>query len=475
MLERFLARDPRGDGRYLVGVLSTGIYCLPSCPARRPKPENVRFFADEAAARASGLRACKRCRPDAFLRRSDPDLDLVAELAARVRAAPGEVADAAALARTAGVGATKLAELFRRHLHASPAAFLARARVERAARTLLERRGSVLAAGLDAGFESQSAFHENFRRWQALSPGAYRRLAEGRAFALALPADFRADEVRAMFARDRTGVCERADASGKRLAKALVLDGRPWRLAIELGARRARCELVGPGRAPSARAMADAHAVAVRLLGLAGDPGPFERATARRGLARLVAGRRGLRVPEVATAFEGLVWVVLGQQIQVSFAATLRARLIRLCGLPAGEDMVAHPLPADVAALAPADLVRLSLSRRKAEYLIDAARAIAAGELDLEGLRHEPVARVERTLAAVRGLGPWSVQYLAMRAYGLEDCVPAGDSGLATALQRFHGLDARPDARATVELMRPFAPHRSLATFHLWKTLGDPA
>ena len=79
---------------------------------------------------------------------------------------------------------------------------------------------------------------------------------------------------------------------------------------------------------------------------------------------------------------------------------------------------------------------------------------------------------VAERLGAVRGLGPWSVQVLCLRSYGFEDCVPVGDVGLAAALERFFALDERPDATATARLMEPFAPHRSLASYHLWKTLG---
>ncbi len=131
LLQRFYARDHANDGAFLVGVVTTGIYCLPSCRARSPKPENVRFFGTEDEARSAGLRACKRCRPAHFYERHDPDRERLRALAAAVRAAPHEFADTAALARHAGLGATKLNALFRKHYHLTPADFLVRARVER--------------------------------------------------------------------------------------------------------------------------------------------------------------------------------------------------------------------------------------------------------------------------------------------------------------------------------------------------------
>ena len=159
----------------------------------------------------------------------------------------------------------------------------------------------------------------------------------------------------------------------------------------------------------------------------------------------------------------------------MQFAAQCRDALIALCGAPAGDGFVAHPTPAAVAELDYADLRARKYSRGKAEYLIDVAREAARGDLDLDRLGDEPASRIEERLGEVRGLGPWSTQYLLMRSYGLDDCVPVGDVALAEALQRFFGLDERPDAPNTKRLMEPFAPHRSLATFHLWKTLGDEA
>ena len=149
-LRRFYERDARHDGTFVVGVTSTGIYCLPSCTARKPKPENVRFFEAEPEAKAAGLRACKRCRPDRFYRRYDPDRELVEALAEQVRRRPGEYGATGDMAREAGIGLTKLNELFRREMHATPAAFLQAARVQEAARRLIRGRSAILDAALAA-------------------------------------------------------------------------------------------------------------------------------------------------------------------------------------------------------------------------------------------------------------------------------------------------------------------------------------
>jgi len=470
-LRRFQEKDRAHDGEFLVGVLTTGIYCLPSCRARRPRPENVRFFPDESAARSAGLRACKRCRPDDFYRRFDPDRERVRSLAAAVRADPARFADAAALARHAGLGATKLNALFRRSYHLTPADFLARARVRAAEELLFGQRASVLDAAAGGGFESASAFHENFRALTGMTPAAYRELGETPGFRVALPPGFRAEELLGFFGRDEHGRTERA--RGSTLGQAVLLEGTPARIELELGAAEARVTVTAERRL-SRSAWRAAHERVGRWLGLESDPAAFERRGSRsRDIARLVRARPGLRIPRSGSIFEGLVWVIVGAQVNVRFASVCRAALIELAGTPVGTDSRAHPTPEQVARLDYADLECRQFSRRKAEYLIDAARAIDAGELDLEGGRFEPVSLVEERLSAVRGLGPWSVQYLCLRAYGFEDCAPIGDVALAEALKRFHELPARPEADDAARLMEPFAPYRSLATAHLWRTLAS--
>lgn len=471
MLDRFLRRDRAWDGRFLTGVVTTGIYCLPSCPARRPRPENVRFFADEAGARAAGLRPCRRCQPDRFYRQGDPELALVQGTLQRLRAAPGAVADVAALARLAGVGATRLHELCRLHCHDSAHGVLLRERVAAAAQQLLHTRRRVLDVALDAGFESSSAFHDNFKARTGMTPLDYRRLGGTDRFALSLPADFRVADTLAALARDPDAVDARRDGDG--FHQAMVLAGTPAVLSIEVQAGRARCR-VAARRALPAMAMAAAHRVALALLGLPDDPAPFQRRMARRRPWRgLVAARPGLRVLRTTSVFEAAAWAVIGQQVNLTFAFRCRRALLELCGCPVG-DLRAHPEPAAVAALSPADLRARQFSRGKADYLIGLAEAVVAGELELTALGDGSAVHAERLLLGRRGIGPWSAAYVLMRGCGFQDCVPVGDAGLGAALQRAFGLERRPDAAQTRALLQPCAPHRSLASLHLWRSLGDP-
>ncbi|MEX1025919.1 MAG: Ada metal-binding domain-containing protein [Planctomycetota bacterium] len=461
------ARDAAANGRFVAGVTSTGIYCLPACPARRPKDEHVRFFADGSGAEAAGFRACLRCRPELFRAGVDPEVELASALALTVRARVGDFPSVRALRAEAGVGGSKLRELFRRQFHTTPRDFLHAERTAASAAALLAGRRP-LDAALDHGFESSSVFHAAFAARLRMTPGAYAKLGASNEFELSLPPNASVADAFAVLRRDGDvgGRTERVE--GARAWKAVLLGGRPAVLELEVRERRVRVRVRGLARPGRAR-LAAAHALVVRLLGLALDPAPFERWVARTpGLAALVRGRTGLCIPLTADAFEGLVWAIVGQQVNIAFAATCRARLIELAGTEIG-DLRAHPTPDAVASLELGDLVARQFSRRKAEYTLDSARAVASGALDLAALARGPVGRSQPALLALRGFGPWSANYVLMRAFGLADCVPAGDVALAEGLMRFFELSERPDARATVRWMERFAPHRSLATFHLWR------
>ncbi|WP_445679924.1 Ada metal-binding domain-containing protein [Radicibacter daui] len=476
MYQRMMERDAAYDGRFITGVLTTGIYCLPSCTARKPLRGNVKFFHLEDEAKAAGLRPCKRCRPELFYRGEDWDRSLYEGLTARVAANPARFADAEALAAACGVSAGKLGQLFRDHAHLTPAAWLKRARIRHAAKRLREPGGRIVDIGLEAGFESESAFYRQFGLWMAMAPGAYRALGEsgdGR-FTLTLPEGYRTGELIAYHGRDAQSLSERV--TGSLLQKALLLGGKPALLEIDLAESagavpQAHCRLTGSDD------LFAAHATALRLLGLTQDPAPFEgRAALAKPFASLIAARPGLRVPLTATIFEALSWAIIGQQINLAFAMALRRSLIAKVGVlhePSG--LYAHPEPAAVAALSVEELTAERYSRSKAQYLIGAAAAVTDGRLPLEALEQGSAQTIEAALTAIRGLGPWTARYTLMRGFGLADAAPIGDSGLSTALQQMHGLEARPDARETELLMAPYSPHRSLATCHLWLSLTKDA
>lgn len=460
MYERMLASDASCNGHFFTGVLTTGIYCLPSCKARKPKPENVRFFPTCEAARSAGLRPCKKCHPDDFARGADPVLEDIEAVVAEIRADPARFADVRAIVKRSGFGSTRLFELFRQHYHTSPADLLLRARLDRVQHELVRSDAGILAVAASAGFESASVLHEHFRRVTGMTPAAYRELRDTRTFTLDLPAGYPLGYLRRALSRDPQSVNERL--VDDRYTVAVRLSSGPALLRLVLG-RQKITAAIATGSA------IEAHRIAAGLLGLDQDAAAFTRLARKLGLRRLVAGREELRITQTTSVFDGMLWSIIGQQINFAFACTLKRRLFERAGDPAGDGLFAPPAPSAVAALDREDLLPLQYSGQKADYVIGTARLIAGGNLDLDRLRTMSATRAERTLLAVRGLGPWSVNYLMMRSLGFLDCVPLGDTGVTSALQSLLALEKRPDVDATRRLMAMFAPYRSLATTHLWQ------
>jgi AraC family transcriptional regulator of adaptative response / DNA-3-methyladenine glycosylase II len=460
MYARVLASDASCNGRFFFGVTSTGIYCLTSRHAKKPRAENTRFFPTAEAARAAGLRACKKCHPDDFARGADPVLETIESLVGEVRATPQNVADARAIVRRSGFGATRVFELFRQHYHTTPADLLLRARIDEAKKRLLATSVGLAAVSVAVGFESLSVFHGHFHRLNRLTPAAYRELREARTFAIALPAGFLLGNLRRAMSRDIHSASERL--VGDVYTTVVQFGSGPALVKLTLSPQSVQVS-IADGSAP------EAHAWVIGLLGLDEDAAAFARLAKRLGLARLVAGRAELRISQTPSVFDGLLWSIIGQQINFPFACLLKRRLVELTGKPFADGLYAPPTPEAVAALEPAALLPLQFSRRKADYVIQTARLVASGKLDLAALRTMSATRAERTLLAVRGLGPWSVNYLLMRSLGFPDCVPLGDTGVTSGLQALLKLEERPDIDATRRLMAVFAPYRSLATAHLWQ------
>ncbi|MGB8355450.1 MAG: Ada metal-binding domain-containing protein, partial [Chthoniobacteraceae bacterium] len=235
MYARLLASDATYNGEFFVGVLSTGIYCLPSCHAKKPMMKNVRFFPDCESARAAGLRACRKCHPDDFERGADPVLETIETLVAEVRATPEAFADARAIVKRSGFGATRLFELFRQHYHATPADLLVRARIDAAKHKLLATNSGLSVVAYGVGFETLSVFHENFRRLNGMTPAAYRALRNGGGFTITLPEGFELGYLRRALGRDMHSVTERLD--GDNYTAGVRLGDNPAILTMRLSSK----------------------------------------------------------------------------------------------------------------------------------------------------------------------------------------------------------------------------------------------
>jgi DNA-3-methyladenine glycosylase II len=291
---------------------------------------------------------------------------------------------------------------------------------------------------------------------------------------IALPAGYRHADAFAFHGRDADALAEDVDADTGRIRKGVLLDGVPTVLDITLHAHRAECVVDSDGAAADATAADRAiHDALVNMLGLRIDPAPFEHAVRDDALfGPVVARQPGLRVIQSATVFEALTWAIIGQQINLPFAIALRRTFVKLAGRAHSSGLWCYPEAADVARLDTAQLTSRKFSGAKAETLLRFARLVADGSLSLA--RTADAADVSERLLAVKGIGPWTVNYALLRGWGYADCSLHGDVAVRNAIGRLLGT-ARPDLREAEAFLQAYRPHRTMAAAYLWASLNQPA
>ena len=288
-------------------------------------------------------------------------------------------------------------------------------------------------------------------------------------FSIALPQDYRIQDVLAFHGRDTQSVAEQV--SPARIRKGVLLDGIPIVLDIALTASIATCRVQADATL-SAAAKEQAHGALLNMLGLRIDPAPFARLTRDDPvMGSLVRTRPGLRIIQSATPFEALTWAIIGQQINLPFAIALRRSFILQAGRRHSSGLWCYPEAFDVARLELAELTSRKFSRAKAETLLRLARLVDSSGLTLALPPSGDVAPVSSALLAIKGIGPWTVNYALLRGYGYADCSLHGDVAIRTALQRLLGEPARPEIARTEKWLAHYAPQRTMAAAHLWASL----
>ncbi len=467
------AQDPRLDGWVYCGVMTTGIYCRPSCPARTPKRENVRFYATAAAAQAAGLRACKRCRPDATP--GSPDWDGRADLVGRaMRLIADGIVDregVGGLARRLGYAER---HVHRRLVSVTGAGPLALARAQRAqtARILLETTEvPITAVAFASGWQSVRQFNSTIQEVFAMTPSELRsrarrhgRAQDSGAITLRLPyrTPLEADGLIAFLGLRAVPGVEEVREGAYRRSLRLPQGTGTVELRPEPGHVLARFWL------EDLRDLAAAMQRSRALLDLDSDPHAVSGVLGADALlGPLVRAAPGRRVPGHVDAHELAVRAVLGQQVSLAGARTLAGRLVAEYGerleRPLGG--VTHVFPS-AEALAGADPERLAMPTARRRALLSLAGALACNELVLDAGadREQALAR----LRALPGIGPWTAAYVAMRALRDPDAFLPTDLGVRHALEQL-GHDGRPAAAERVA--ERWRPYRAYAVQHLWASL----
>jgi AraC family transcriptional regulator of adaptative response / DNA-3-methyladenine glycosylase II len=449
------ARDSRFDGRFYTAVTTTRIYCRPICPARTPSSRNVRFYRHAASAEAAGFRPCKRCRPE--LSPGDPGWDQRGDLIGRaLRLIDDGAADeqgVAGLAKRLHITERHLHRLFVAELGVGPLAVARTKRLLLAKQLLTETALPVTEVAFAAGFGSVRQFNATMRETYGFTPSELRATAGRRPATppeTTGPATLRlrlhrrepydvAGAFGFLASRAIPGL-EVADATSYARAVpggTITLTPQPGHIALDVAV-------------DDTRLLARVVARCRRLLDLDADPDAINEVLGQTSLAPLVAARPGLRVPGTFDGFELAVRAVVGQQISVAGARTLLGRIVARAG---------EPLFPGAARLLDTDLTGLGLTNRRIDTLKDLAARVADGHIDLDGGQDPAEAVAE--LLQVRGVGPWTASYIALRALRDPDAWPTGDLVLN---KRMAALGIPHDH---IDRWRPW---RAYAALHLWSS-----
>jgi AraC family transcriptional regulator of adaptative response / DNA-3-methyladenine glycosylase II len=480
-------RDARFDGRFFTAVVSTGIYCRPICPARTPKIENCIFLPSAAAAHQMGFRSCLRCRPEvapglAGWRGSANTVSRALELIAE---GGFDAGGADELAARLGVGARHLRRLFDRYVGASPVSVAQAHRLLFAKRLIDETSLSMTEIALASGFGSVRRFNDVFRQTYERAPSELRRGARleiepGAGVVLKMPFNPPYDHASmiAFFGTRAIPGVELVDRDGQRYRRTVVIDGKPG--LVEVCAVPGETHLRATIHTPDIKALGPIVARLRRVFDLDTDIVAIdEHLASEPALRRQIRERPGLRVPGAWDPFELAVRAVLGQQVSVRAARTFAGRLVAAHGTPArihgdraplGDADAPHLLFPEPKVLAVADLSTVGLTRARAATLRSLAEAVAAdpGRLRPRSTLEETVA----SLAELPGLGPWTAQYIAMRALREPDAFPTADIGLLRAMAE-NGVRPTPSALAKrAEAWRPWRAYAALRLWHL--DTGEP-
>ena len=473
------ARDARFDGVFFVGISSTGIYCRPICPARATLRKNRRFFSNAAAAERAGFRPCLRCRPELApgFARIDAVPRLAQSAATRIAAGALNGRGVDELANDLGVGARQLRRALQQELGVSPIELAQTHRLLLAKHLLADTRLPMTQVAYASGFQSLRRFNALFRARYRLNPDAMRRRGSASPSresdeVVQLTLSYRPplawDRLLGFLGARATPGVELVDARG--YARLIRIDGHAGVVRLTharpVGARKDSVIYPVLHLEVSAALVPVLMQVCARvraLFDLDAEPAKIEAHLATGGLAPIRAIRPGLRVPGAFDGFELAVRAILGQQVSVKGATTLMSRLTTTFGEPfATDDPGLTRLTATaerIAEASPSRVKAIGLPGARAATIHALARQVADGTLSIEP--DTDVRALTKQMTDIPGIGPWTAEYVAMRALHWPDAFPATD----LVLRRNAGNLTSPQMLKAAEQWRPW---RAYAAMQLW-------
>jgi len=469
-----LARDPRFDGKFFVGIVTTRIYCRPSCPVPTVNDKNVRYFPTAAAAAEAGFRPCLRCRPEcspgtpAWLGTSatvSRGLRLIAE---------SDLQDGGVehLAEKLGVGSRHLRRLFLKHLGATPGAVVQTRRLHFAKKLIDETNLHMSEVALAAGYGCVRRFNAAIRQTYQRTPTQIRRLArqsnsqpeDQYTFLLRYRPPYQWQRLLWFLAPRATPGVETVDAGVYR--RSIALDGMyGW---LEVSHDEPNHSLAVKVYFPDPRSL---FFICERVRTMFDLNADWLAIVSALRASPLLDGRvdaaPGLRVPGCWNSFELATRAIIGQQVSVKGATTLTGRLVREFGRSlssvASPNGLSHLFPTPEV-LAEANLTRAGLTTARAGTVRALAQAVCDRQISFEGVVNSDA--FQEKLCKIPGIGKWTAQYVAMRTLGDPDAFPSTDLGLlrVTGLNDFRELENHAEA---------WRPWRAYAAMYLWSLASE--
>lgn len=475
------AHDARFDGRFFVGVSTTRVYCRPICRVRLPLQKNCGFYPSAAAAEAAGFRPCLKCRPELApgFAATEASAKLARAAARMIEDGAASDVDLAQVAARVGVTDRHLRRLFADEFGVSPVQFAQTHRLLLAKRLLTDTPLPVTQVAFAAGFSSVRRMNALFNERYGFPPTRLRKTdvddrvphgapkaAGALTFVLPYRPPYDWPRVLAFFAqRAVPGVEAVMEGSYRRVIR---VDGAPecgWLEVSQIVGKHALQLRFDAALAPVTQALLSRTK---QVFDVAADPQEIAAV-----LGELAAGAPGLRLPGAYDGFELALRAILGQQVTVKAARTLATRFVDAYGdavaTPFADLTRAFPLPSRVAALTRDDIARLGIVGQRAEAMIAVAQAVVAGRVSL--LSQSDALQTIEALRAIKGIGPWTAHYIAMRALAWPDAWPPQDVALLNAMNLPNTVKGQREADRISEAWRPW---RSYAVLHTWRKLEVP-
>ena len=472
-----LSRDARFDGRFFVGVKTTGIYCRPVCPVRAPKAVNTTFYPTAAAAAEAGFRPCLRCRPE-----TAPGTPAWSGTSTTVSRALRLIAEGAldegsvdALADRLGVGSRHLSRLFMKHLGASPVGVAQTRRLHNAKKLIDETNLPMVQLALSAGYQSTRRFNTHIKETYGCAPSALRKEAsskgqteDGYRFRLHFRPPYDWHGVLGFLSRHATPGIELVDDTG--YSRTIDVNGTVGVFTVNLVPKEfcLQCTI----RTSDSKNLIQIIERIKRLFDLSADSAEISSCLQRDSdLEPLVTANPGIRIPGGWDGYETAVRTIIGQQVSVAGANTTAGRMVRTYGSTLDANGPLDRLFPSAEVLSRLQTTELGMPTARALTIKELSGAVCRGDVSFSDANDPDM--LYRQLTGIKGIGPWTAGYVAMRALGDPDVFPRSDLVLLKMAERLFCRGGRLTERDLLQRAQNWRPWRAYAAMYLWQMASD--